>query len=118
MFYDAIGSDKDKEYVKLYNPTNKEIDLSYYRLTNNKNTFILNHRIKERDYLTLSADNGLFSLKNSDSLLILKDKYNNQLDFVAYEGMWNLTANEGEKLKRNSTDFTNSEDQWTVENEI
>ena len=31
--------------------------------------------------------------------------------------MWNLTAEEGYKLKRNSTNFINSEDQWSVENE-
>ena len=114
VLYDAAGSDKDKEYVRLYNPTNKEIDLSYYRLTDNDNSLILKNRIKEYGYLTLD---NLFSLKNYDSLLILKDKYNNQLDYVAWEGIWNLTAEEGYKLKRNSTDFINSQDQWNTENE-
>jgi len=117
VFYDAIGSDKGREYVRLYNPTNKEINLYNYRLTDNDNVFTLNNRIKEWEYLTLTSDNGLFSLKNEDSLLILKDKYNNQLDYVAWKGAWNLTADEGEKLKRNSTGFINSEDQWVVENE-
>ncbi len=114
VLYDAVGSDKDKEFVRLYNPTNKEINLNYYKLTDNDNNFVLKYRIKEWDYLTLTADNGLFSLNNSDSLLILKDQYNNQLDYVVWGEKWNLTANEGYKLKRNSTDFINSKDQWKV----
>lgn len=114
VFYDAIGSDEDKEFVRLYNPTKDEIDLNNYKLTDNKTTFKLKHRIKEYDYLTLTEDNGLFSLKNEDSLLILKNKYNQQLDYVAWEGLWNLTAEEGYKLKRNSTDFINSKEEWIV----
>jgi hypothetical protein len=55
-----------------------------------------------------------FSLKNSNGFVILKDRSINQIDYVAYEGDWNITAKTGQFLIRNDTQYVNCEECWSV----
>ena len=44
-------------------------------------------------------------MKNSNDLLLLKHNHD-IIDFVAWEGLWEMEANEGELLYRISNDIT------------
>lgn len=111
VMYDVEGSDKGKEYVKLKNIGNYTVDLKYWRLSDGKNNFILNGSVEsDSDAIFMPS----FSLKNSEGLIILKNRGMENIDYVAYEGMWNLTAKEGQKLARSDSLWVNCEGCWEV----
>jgi hypothetical protein len=111
VMYDAKGADTGKEYVMLKNTGNSSADLKYWRLSDGKNNFVLNGSIKSGGEIKFFPS---FSLKNSNGLVILKDRRMDNVDYVRYEGEWNVTAKEGQKLVRNETGFVNCEECWEV----
>ncbi len=111
VYYDAPGKDEGIEYVKLFNPTNESIDVDYWRISDGKNMDVLYGEIKANGSLVVYPK---FSLKNSDGIIILKDKGLEQKDYAAYEGVWEIEAKAGEMIKRKSFDNVNDEDGWIV----
>jgi len=98
VLYDAVGSDKDNEFVELKNVGTNEIDLGYYFLSNNKTNSRLHGNLIPNKTIKVKSS---FSLKNSNGILMLKHNHN-IIDFVAWEGLWNLEAKEGQSLVRNN----------------
>jgi hypothetical protein len=112
VMYDADGSDEGNEYVVLKNVGNSTVDLGYWRLSDGKNNFVLSGSVSAGEEIKFMPS---FSLRNSEGLIILRDRSMNNVDYAAYEGMWNITAKEGQKLVRNDTLWVNCEECWTVE---
>jgi phosphatidylserine/phosphatidylglycerophosphate/cardiolipin synthase-like enzyme len=111
IMYDAEGSDEGNEYVALKNIGNHTVDLKYWRLSDGKNNFVLNGNVSAGEDIKFMPS---FSLKNSEGLVILRDRSMNNVDYAAYEGMWNITAKEGQKLVRNDNLWVNCEECWIV----
>jgi len=108
VYYDAIGKDKDEEFLEIYNPTKKEINLEYYFISNGKDLQRLNGFIKSGEKRKIYPD---VSLLNSNGYIILS-KGIRQKDFVSWEGLWKLKADKGEVLKRKSFEMANCEEEW------
>lgn len=84
--------------IEIYNDSDKDIDLSNYYLTNsskkiNKYLFPQNEIIKSKSYLTIytSEEDRIidgeihtnFKLSNDDGILILSDKYHNEIQKIS-----------------------------------
>ena len=96
IMYDVIGSDKGNEYVELKNIGQNNVNLDYYFLTDNKTNSRLNGTLKVNQTIKVMPK---FSFKNSNGQLFLK-KHHNIIDYVYWEGIWNIDAEEGEELIR------------------
>lgn len=110
--YDPEGSDTGKEYVKLLNIGNSSVDLSYWRLSDGKSNFVLNGSVDSGGEIKVMPK---FSLKNSNGLIILKDRSMNNVDYAAYEGIWEIEAITGERLVRSDKGYVNCEECWTIQ---
>jgi phosphatidylserine/phosphatidylglycerophosphate/cardiolipin synthase-like enzyme len=99
VLYDVVGSDKGNEFIELKNIGNSNIDLGYYFLTDNKTNLRLNGTLDINQTITIVPK---FSLKNSNGQLFLK-KHHEIIDYVYWEGIWDLSADEGEVLVRKNT---------------
>lgn len=111
VYYDAPGKDEGIEYVKLYNPTNKSVDIDYWRISDGKSTDILHGILEANGSIVVYPK---FSMKNKDGIIILKNRGMGQVDYAAYEGKWNIEAESGEMIKRKSFEKSNCEDEWIV----
>lgn len=60
------GLDKDKEYIEIYNPTNKTIDLGYYKITDGKKIMILKNKIDKNSSLKIKPS---FTLPNKKGII-------------------------------------------------
>lgn len=147
VYYDvspACGTEADNEWVELYNPTNQNIDLQNWSLTdNNKETKIIaTSKILPKYEFAVVSKVALTScwtppagavmiitgekigsgLNNDGDYLILKDAKGNEIDFVAWEKgynnshpAWDITASEGESIARKVKGVdTDSVDDWQV----
>jgi phosphatidylserine/phosphatidylglycerophosphate/cardiolipin synthase-like enzyme len=104
------GSDKDNEYFELYNKADYEIDLNYYFVSDNKTNSRLDGKIKQKESLLIRPK---FSMKNKKGILILK-KNMLPIDFIAWNGHWDLNIEEGDELIRKNKSKISSE-AWIVE---
>ncbi|MBN2367900.1 hypothetical protein JXC34_02700 [Candidatus Woesearchaeota archaeon] len=109
ILYDAEGSDTDKEYVEVKNIGDKEINLDYYFLTDNKTNSRLSGKVYVNETVVIKPS---FSLKNSNGMLILKHNHD-IIDFVAWEGLWGLEAEAGEELVRADNENI-AEASWSI----
>jgi len=110
VYYDCTGKDAEEEFIELYNPTDQDVNLDYYFISNDKKNQRLNGTIKSN---TTKIIKPKFSLSNKGSYIALKRGFD-QVDFVSWESTWDLEAKTGESLQREYFDKVNSEDQWTV----
>jgi len=94
----------------LYNPTDQDVNLDYYFISNDKNNQRLNDTINSNATKIIKPK---FSLNNNGGYIALK-RYFNQIDFVSWESTWDLEAKTGKSLQRKYFDKVNSEDQWIV----
>ncbi len=134
IMYNPEGTDKNNEWIELYNPTSASFDLENWKLFENQTNHKLNlvqgkSILHPNDYLiiTNSPDDFLtnypgfsktifkasFSLKNSGEVIAIKDENLKIIDRVSYDPSWGGNGN-GESLQRknyqqNSEDSTN----WT-----
>ncbi len=109
VVYDPDGADTGKEIVELKNIGSENINLEYYFISDNKTNMKLDGTVDAGKTVFFTPK---FALKNSNGLLYLKHN-SDVIDFVAWEGMWNLEAKEGHALER--IDFEDvSEDGWVV----
>ncbi|MBN1502563.1 hypothetical protein JW930_03395 [Candidatus Woesearchaeota archaeon] len=108
VLYNAVGNDRDKEYVILKNTEKTNIILDYYSLSNNKSNKRLKGILEPDSVINVSPE---FSLRNKEGILIL---LHNQLpiDIVKWEGVWDIKAEEGEPLVRIHKDIDASS--WEI----
>ena len=111
VYYDCTGTDKEEEFVELYNPTDQDVNLDYYFISNDKNNQRLNSTIKSNATKIIRPK---FSLSNTGGYVVLKRCFD-QIDFVSWESTWDLETKTGESLQRKYFDKVNSKDQWTVD---
>ena len=109
VMYNPSGADTGKEYVVLFNPTAKNININYYRLDDTKSMQVLSGTIKSKSSKKIIPKN---SLKNSNGILILRNRVQEQLDYIAWDGIWNLEAIEGKSLKRTKFSYVNRIEEW------
>jgi len=110
VYYDCTGEDAEEEYIELYNPTDHDVSLDYYFISNGKNNQRLNGTIESN---TTKIIKPKFSLSNKGSYIILKRCFD-QIDFVSWESTWDLEAKTGGSLQRKYFDKVNSVGQWTI----
>jgi len=110
VYYDTSGKDAEEEFVELYNPTNQDIDLDYYFISDEKSNQRLNGFIKKNSTKVIKPK---FSLRNKGGMLILKKSFE-QVDFVSWESLWELEAKKGESIQRKSFENVNSRNEWSV----
>ncbi len=96
VLYDAVGNDKNNEFIELKNIGSNTLNLAYFFISNNKTNSRLTGRIKPNETIIIKPK---FSLKNTDGILLLKFAYN-IIDYVAWEGLWALEAKQGHALTR------------------
>lgn len=116
------GSTKDQPWVELYNPTDQDVNLKNWSLTDDsgsKNTITTNTVIKKNGFALISKDSSVWNLWNENVFatkiylgsnfgngldvngdhLILKDPANVEVDFTAWNGdtfrspIWNQIVN-------------------------
>jgi len=111
----------EKEYIELYNRSEKSINLNQFALFYNttsvrfpnisiqpKEYLIVTHRNNVAEFQTYGNVIGLnnFSLNNAGSTLIIKDNRNTILFSVTYSDKWYSTGkNQGFALEMIDTDF-------------
>jgi len=84
IFANPKGPDKGKEWVELYNPTDKETNLSNWKIYNNTKEFTIHDTIiSSKSYLKIALDD--FSLSNTTSYIQLKDFENKLISECQYE---------------------------------
>ena len=96
ILYDVKGSDKGNEYVEIKNKGNNPILLDYYFLSDNKTNERLKGILEPNEKIPIKPK---FSLKNKEGFLILK-KHQEIIDYVYWEGIWNIEAKEDDELIR------------------
>jgi phosphatidylserine/phosphatidylglycerophosphate/cardiolipin synthase-like enzyme/exonuclease III len=101
ILYDAPTSDNTEEWVELFNPTANPINLQGWTISDNAGTFSFpSLTIPSSSYLILARSSTAFntlygftpnistfslSLSNSGDLLSLKDNFQTEIDYVAWE---------------------------------
>ncbi|GEM_PF-625700 len=110
VYYDAKGKDAEEEFVELYNPTDEEITLDYIFLENNKSKMRLNGKIEPESAVAIKPK---FPLSNKQGILfVINDS--EILDFVSWNSPWNLSAEKGKSLQRNSFERKGCADDWNI----
>lgn len=122
VFYDTPGNESDEEWLKLYNPTNADVQMTNWSLTDNTGAWKFTSFISKKSFLTIARNAGGFKnltgcsadiagftrgLNNDGDYLLLKDSNGEEVDFVAWEKgyknshpAWNMTAQQGKSIKR------------------
>jgi hypothetical protein len=137
VFYDTPGTDSEEEFVEIYNPTVSSVNLLGWGIQDNSENIwrFPDIGISPYTYLRIARDSAGFqnlfgcapdidtltrSLANSGGRAILKDSFDNEVDFVAWEGgkggaypEWTIEAS-GQSIARGIVD-TDSPDDWRVE---
>ena len=108
VLYDAVGSDKDNEFIELKNIGTDILNLDYFFISDNKTNSRLAGKIKPNESITVKPK---FSLKNSDGILLLK-RNQDIVDYVKWEGLWKLEAKEGQILTRTNNEI--NEFSWII----
>lgn len=134
VYYDAYGNDYDNEWIELYNPTNRTIDVSGYSLLDNsadsKKYYIPNGTaINSEEYLVVARkaagftalygcspdiDGWTFTLSNTGDVLYLREPDGGEVDFVAWEGGmvdWNINASTNNSIVRSPV-YEDSDTAW------
>jgi hypothetical protein len=139
IMYDPIA--RDAEYIELYNPTSKILDISGWKLSESVSYSLsdsCNLSIKPGDYIIITGDTAIYnrfsylrnpsinqkvvyrpsmSLNNSGEILKLYDALNNLIDSVYYSTKWhnpNLGDTKGYALERiNPTLNSNDPANWS-----
>ena len=131
VYYDTLGDDSDEEWGELYNPTAEAVDLTNYKLMDNRGSWNIaaGTIIASKGYLTIARNsegfNSLYAcnpdvsgltlaLANDGDQLILNDG-SVDIDFVAWEGYveeWDISADNDKSIKRIFERDTDSASDW------
>jgi len=81
------GTDKDQEFLEIFNSGSKDINLGNWKIINNKKEITLSDEliIKANKYLILNYENSKISLKNSDNNIQLLDPNNKKISNIGYK---------------------------------
>lgn len=81
------GDDNELEWIELFNPENRDVNLEGWQLTNQKKfyTFPENKIIKANDYLVIKRKDSKISLKDSGDKLFLIDPAKKIVNGVEYK---------------------------------
>jgi hypothetical protein len=130
VHYDTKGLDIKEEFVELWNPTNRRIDVSRWVIVDQGGEWTLPDHldIPAGERLVVSRDRDGFraafkelpdvsgltlSLNNDGDHLELYDPWGVRIDSVAWEGGahgWNLKCKNGQSLHRNMFDTDTPKD--------
>ncbi len=106
-----IGADKDGEYIKIFNDSDKVVNLSGWKISDASNkSFNLSGTIKPKEDLVLFSSKTKISLNNNGETISLFDSNNKLVNKLGYIG----TADEGkiithQKAATAETGFINGE---------
>ena len=137
VLYDTPGIESDEEWLKLYNPSNGDVDMTNWSITDNSGTWKFTGTINSKSYMTIARNAEGFKnltgcnaniagfsrgLNNDGDQLTLKNSNNDEIDFVAWEQganhsypSWNITASGGKSIKRISMAVdTDSVSDWSI----
>jgi hypothetical protein len=131
VYYDTEGSDVDEEYIEIWNPTGRRIDMSRWVIEDNGGRWRLPDHLslapgvrlviaRDRDgfrgsFGDLPDVSGLpLSLNNDGDVIRLVDPYGVEIDMVSWEGHihgWDVGCESGQALHRLGDD-TDSPADW------
>jgi len=84
IFANPKGPDKNKEWIELYNPNDKETNLSNWKLFNNTKEFLIHDTIiPPKTYLKIPLND--FSLTNTSTQILLKDFQDQTISESSYD---------------------------------
>jgi len=110
VYYDTTGKDSEEEYVSIYNPTSRDVNLDYYFISRGDSNQRLSGIISSNATKKFQPK---FSLPNSGGYVVLS-KGGYQVDYVGWESDWGLKAKTGEVLSRKNFGKVNCEGEWDV----
>jgi hypothetical protein len=130
VLYDTPGTDADEEWIELFNPTKKDIDIANWTIEDNVDSFkILSGIVPSGGYFVIArltlGFNALYGsnpdlegltlfLGNSGDKLILRDTENTGVDLVAWEEEvpgWTVNATHT-TIRRIGTEDTDTVNDW------
>ena len=121
-------SGDEPEWVELYNRSNKNIDLKYWRINDPTGSVIIYKKelpLAAKSYIVLAADSlqnfynisskiillNLPSLNNKGDIIVLKDSSNKIIDSLNYSSDWG--GDKGYSLERKNSEVpTNDSENW------
>jgi hypothetical protein len=132
VYYDTRGKDTEEEFIELWNPTNRRVDVSRWTMEDNGGSWRLpdhltippRHRIvvaRDRDGIReafgrLPQVHGMpLSLNNDGDAISLMDPYGVLIDLVAWENGihgWKRECGTGESLQRAGPVDTDGPGDW------
>jgi hypothetical protein len=100
-----IGADKDGEYIKIFNDSDKAINLSGWKISDASNkSFSLSGTIQPKEGLVLFSLKTKISLNNNGEMISLFDSNNKLIDKLGYSGI----AEEGKIITHQKTEVANT----------
>jgi hypothetical protein len=138
VYYDTSGTESDEEWIELYNPLQRAINLTGWAISDNSGSWYFpessisgeSYFIVARDetgfkslYANCDPDISSFTrgLNNDGDQLTLKDANGKEIDFVAWEGgangaytNWTLQTNDTQSIKRTNMEDTDSPSDWVL----
>ncbi|PIY35294.1 MAG: hypothetical protein CO092_02150 [Candidatus Aenigmarchaeota archaeon CG_4_9_14_3_um_filter_37_18] len=108
VYYDTTGKDSEEEYISIYNPTNRDVNLDYYFISRGDSNQRMSGIISSNGTKKFDPK---FSLPNSGGYAVLS-KGGYEVDYVEWESDWKLVAKKGEVLSRKSFGKVNCEEEW------
>ncbi len=101
-----VGPDKDGEYVKIFNDSDKAVNLAGWKISDaSGKVFNLSGTIKSKTELVFFYSQTKISLNNSGETVFLKDSSGKLIDQLGYSGM----AEEGKIIIREEKTLPNPE---------
>lgn len=92
-----VGSDKEGEYIKIFNDSDKPVNLAGWKLSDaSKKEFALSGIIKSKNELVLFSSQTKISLNNNGETVFLTDAKGIQIDKLGYTG----AAEEGKIISK------------------
>jgi len=83
-----VGSDKDGEYIKIFNDSDKAVNLAGWKISDAaKKTFSLSGTLNPKEELVLPYTQTKISLNNSDETIFLTDSKGVLVDKLGYTGV-------------------------------
>ncbi|MCD6309084.1 MAG: lamin tail domain-containing protein, partial [Candidatus Eremiobacteraeota bacterium] len=130
VFYDTPGTESEQEWIEIYNPFHRSIDLAGYTISDNNQTaeFPLGTSIPGNGTLVWARDRDGFydlynfapdlygltlSLSNSGDVLVLKNPDGETIDNVGFEVEgWESVRAEETTIERQSLYDTDTPEDW------
>lgn len=101
-----VGADKDGEYIKIFNDSDKAVNLAGWKISDaSKKEFSLSGAINSKEELALFSTQTKISLNNNGESISLTDPNGILIDQLAYTGV----AEEGKAIAKQEIAIAGSE---------